>query len=48
MNSANTNTSLLPLLKDTYASKLKKINESGNTKKYFQHIKKYLKKKKHG
>lgn len=45
-DSANTVTNILPDLKDTYSSKLKKAVEKGDSKKYFNTIKKFLKKKK--
>lgn len=42
---ANSFKSFLPEMKDSYASKMKKLSEKPNSsKQYFSHIKKYIKK----
>lgn len=46
-DSFNSFQSLLPEMKDSYASKIQKLSEKPNSsKQYFNHIKKYLKKAK--
>ena len=44
-DSSNNSSNLTPLLKDKYSSKLEKIMaKPNNSKAYFSHLKKYLKK----